>query len=64
MMGTWFLGSALGNLVAGIVGGHVAEASIDTMPNQMLTMFFIGGGAGLAMLLFTPVIKKMMGGVK
>jgi POT family proton-dependent oligopeptide transporter len=64
MMGTWFLGSALGNLVAGIVGGHVAEASIDTMPNQMLSMFFIGGGAGLAMLLFTPVIKKMMGGVK
>ena len=64
MMGTWFLGSALGNLVAGIVGGHVAEASIDTMPNQMLTMFFIAGGAGLAMLAFTPVIKKMMGGVK
>lgn len=64
MMGTWFLGSALGNLVAGIVGGHVADASIDTMPNQMLTMFFVAGAAGLAMLVATPVIKKMMGGVK
>lgn len=64
MMGTWFLGSALGNLVAGLVGGHVAEASIDTMPNQMLTMFFIGGGAGLLMLVASPVIKRMMGGVK
>ncbi|MGH8441653.1 MAG: peptide MFS transporter [Nevskiaceae bacterium] len=63
MMGTWFLGSALGNLVAGLVGGHVG-ASAHEMPSQMLTMFFIGGGAGLAMLLFTPVIKKMMGGVK
>ncbi|MGH6959943.1 MAG: oligopeptide:H+ symporter, partial [Dongiaceae bacterium] len=64
MMGTWFLGSALGNLVAGIVGGHVAEAKIDTMPDQMLTMFFIGGGAGLLMVVASPWIKKMMGGVK
>jgi len=64
MMGTWFLGAALGNLVAGIVGGHVAEAKIDTMPGQMLSMFFIAGGAGLAMLLFTPVIKKLIGDVK
>ncbi len=64
MMGTWFLGSALGNLVAGLVGGHVAEASIDTMPNQMLSMFFIGGAAGLLMLVASPWIKKMMGVMK
>jgi len=64
MMGTWFLGSALGNLVACRVGGHVAEASIDTMPSQMLTMAFIGGGAGLLMLVASPWIKKMMGVMK
>jgi POT family proton-dependent oligopeptide transporter len=64
MMGTWFLGAALGNLVAGLVGGHVGSGSAAEMPSQFLSMAFIGGGAGLAMLLFTPVIKKMMGDVK
>jgi proton-dependent oligopeptide transporter, POT family len=64
MMGTWFLGAALGNLVAGLVGGHVGSGSVNEMPSQFLTMAFIGGGAGLAMLVASPWMKKMMGGVK
>jgi POT family proton-dependent oligopeptide transporter len=64
MMGTWFLGSALGNLAAGLIGGHIGGGSVNEMPSQFLTMAFIGGGAGLAMLLASPVIKKMMGGVQ
>jgi POT family proton-dependent oligopeptide transporter len=64
MMGTWFLGSALGNLVAGLVGGHVGGGAVTEMPSQFLTMAFVGGGAGLLMLAMSPFIKKMMGGVK
>jgi len=64
MMGTWFLGAALGNLVAGLVGGHVGSGSINDMPPQYLTMAFIGGGAGLLMLVASPWVKKMMGGVR
>jgi POT family proton-dependent oligopeptide transporter len=64
MMGTWFLGAALGNLVAGLVGGHVGGGSVTEMPSQFLTMAFVGGGAGLLMLALSPMIKKMMGGVK
>jgi proton-dependent oligopeptide transporter, POT family len=64
MMGTWFLGAALGNLVAGLVGGHVGSGSVNEMPSQYLTMAFIGGGGGLAMLVASPWIKKMMGGVQ
>jgi len=64
MMGTWFLGAALGNLVAGLVGGHVGSGSVNDMPSQFLTMAFIGGGAGLLMLVSSPWIKKMMGGVR
>ncbi len=64
MMGTWFLGSALGNLVAGIVGGHVGSGAVDEMPSQFLTMACIAGGAGIAMLVATPTIKKMMGETK
>jgi POT family proton-dependent oligopeptide transporter len=64
MMGTWFLGAALGNLVAGLVGGHVGSGAVNEMPSQFLTMAFIGGGAGLLMLVASPWIKKMMGGVR
>jgi POT family proton-dependent oligopeptide transporter len=64
MMGTWFLGAALGNLAAGVIGGHVGGGSVNEMPGQFLTMAFVGGGAGLAMLAASPWIKKMMGGVR
>ncbi|HUR40897.1 MAG TPA: peptide MFS transporter [Verrucomicrobiae bacterium] len=64
MMGTWFLGAALGNLVAGLVGGHVGSGAVGEMPSQFLTMAFIGGGAGLLVLATSPWIKKMMGGVR
>ena len=61
MMGTWFLGAALGNLIAGIVGGHVGSVDVTDMPDQFLTMAFIAGGAGLLMLACAPVIKRMTG---
>lgn len=61
MMGTWFLGAAVGNLAAGLIGGHVGSGSVEEMPEQFLQMALIGGGAGIAMLLFSGAIKKMMG---
>ncbi|MFA5939561.1 MAG: peptide MFS transporter [Sinimarinibacterium sp.] len=61
MMGTWFLGAAVGNLAAGLIGGHVGSGSVDDMPNQFLQMALIGGGAGITVLLFSGVIKKLMG---
>jgi POT family proton-dependent oligopeptide transporter len=64
MMGTWFLGAALGNLIAGLVGGHVGSSTVNEMPSQFLTMAFIGGGTGLLMLVASPWIKKMMGVMK
>jgi proton-dependent oligopeptide transporter, POT family len=64
MMGTWFLGAALGNLVAGIVGGHVGAGEVTEMPSQFLTMAFVGGGGGLLVLAASPWIRRMMVGVK
>jgi proton-dependent oligopeptide transporter, POT family len=64
MMGTWFLGAALGNLAAGLIGGHVGGGEVSAMPGQFLTMAFIGGGAGLVMLVASPAIRKMMAGVR
>src|SRR5215207_10917908 len=32
MMGIWFTASALGNLIGGLVGGHVDPEKLDQMP--------------------------------
>jgi POT family proton-dependent oligopeptide transporter len=61
MMGTWFLGVALGNLLAGLIGGHVGGGEVADMPRQFLTMACIFGGAGIVMLVAAPRIRRMMG---
>jgi POT family proton-dependent oligopeptide transporter len=60
MMGTWFMGAALGNLVAGLVAGQ-----FETMPLPQLffTVAISVGLMGVLFLLFARPIKKMMGGV-
>jgi POT family proton-dependent oligopeptide transporter len=64
MMGTWFLGAAIGNTVAGLVGGEVGGGSAEAMPGQFMRMLFIGGGAGVLVLLLSPLLRRMMGGIK
>jgi len=57
MMGVWFIAAALGNLIAGRVGG-----SIEHMPHATVFQFvavFVGA-AGIVLLLFTPLIQKRM----
>lgn len=58
MMGVWFVGTALGNLFAGLVAG-----SLETMPPSDLfrTVAMIIAGAGLVALVVSPIFKKMMG---
>ncbi|MBA2705894.1 MAG: MFS transporter [Blastocatellia bacterium] len=60
MMGIWFLASAVGNLIGGLVGGRVDPEKLEQMP-----MLFIITAASLmlaALVLFaaTPVIRKLM----
>ena len=64
MMGTWFLGAALGNLAAGLIGGHVGADSVHDMPPQFFNMLLVGCGAGVVMLAFSRVINSWTGGVK
>jgi len=61
MMGTWFMGAALGNLVAGLVAGR-----IESLPPEQLFTVVAGivVGAGLIFLLFSPIISRMTHGVK
>ena len=61
MMGTWFMGAALGNLVAGLVAGR-----IETLPPEQLftVVASIVIGSGLLFLLFAPLINRLTHGVK
>ena len=61
MMGTWFMGAALGNLVAGLIASR-----IESLPPQELFMVVasIVAGAGLLFVLFSPVINRLTHGVK
>ncbi len=58
MMGTWFMGSALGNLIAGLVTGYIEEMA---MPDLFRTVAMIVIIAGAVFLVTSPVIKKMIG---
>ncbi len=61
MMGVWFIASALGNLIAGLVAG-----SIESLPPAELfrMVALITGGVGVFALVVSPGIKKLMGGVQ
>ena len=64
MMGTWFLGLALGNLFAGLMGGHIGSLEATELPAELMKMVLIGCGAGVAMLVFSRPIRNWMGGIK
>jgi proton-dependent oligopeptide transporter, POT family len=63
-MGTWFLGLAVGNLLAGMIGGEISAAEVSELPANLMTMVFVGGGAGLAMIVFARYIRGWMGGIR
>jgi POT family proton-dependent oligopeptide transporter len=60
MMGIWFLATAVGNLIAGLVGGNVDPNKLDQMPK-----LFIGTSAslivaGILLGLATPIIRRLL----
>ncbi len=61
MMGTWFMGAALGNLIAGLVAGYIERLA---MPELFTAVAAVAGGFGLVFLLFFKPIRNLAGGVK
>ncbi len=64
MMGVWFLAAALGNLIAGLVGGHVNPENLAEMPQlfQRTAMSLFISAAVLAAMIVP--IRRMMGEAK
>jgi POT family proton-dependent oligopeptide transporter len=61
MMGIWFVGAALGNLFAGLIGGRL-ESMLPT--DLFRTVAMTIGAVGIVALVVAPQVKKLMGGVK
>ena len=60
MMGVWFVGTALGNLVAGLVAGMLESLAPAPL---FQTVAMIVGGVGIVGILASPAVKKLMGDV-
>lgn len=72
MMGMWFLASAYGQYVAGIIGANLAEARENAPASETLLTYTEGYKslgvyaliAGVILILASPMIKKLMQEVK
>ncbi|MDP1803088.1 MAG: peptide MFS transporter [Bacteroidota bacterium] len=72
MMGMWFLASAYGQYFAGLLGANIAGASENSTNLEKLNIYADGYKqlglyaliAGVLLILISPLVKKLMGGVK
>jgi len=64
VMGLWFLSMALGDNLAGQLATGYDAANLASLPALFLKMFEWGAISGAAMLLLTPVLKRLMAGIR
>jgi POT family proton-dependent oligopeptide transporter len=62
MMGIWFTASALGNLIGGLVGGHVDPEKLDLMPELFTRTTASLVIAAVVLALLAIPIRRMMAG--
>ena len=72
IMGMWFLASAYGQYFAGLLGANIASASENSSNLEKLNIYADGYKqlgiyaliAGIVLIAISPIMKKLMGGVK
>jgi proton-dependent oligopeptide transporter, POT family len=64
VMGVWFLATALGNNLAGQLSSEYDASNLQSLPALFLKIFWWGALGGGVMLLLTPLLKRLMAGVK
>jgi POT family proton-dependent oligopeptide transporter len=62
MMGIWFLATALGNLLAGLIAGGFRHDALADMAGLYTQIVLTTAGAGLILLLLVRPLKRLMGG--
>jgi POT family proton-dependent oligopeptide transporter len=64
MLGTWFVASSLGSLLAGKIAGDFDETHLQDWPALCRPMVIIPAIVGLLLLIFARPINRLMAGVK
>jgi proton-dependent oligopeptide transporter, POT family len=64
VMGMWFLSMALGSNMAGQLTGQYDATHLESLPTLFIKIFWYGVIGGVVMLLLTPLVKRMMAGVR
>lgn len=61
MMGLWFMFSSMGNLIAGLLAGHLGGENLAEMPATYTKMLLVFGTAGLVLILLRKPLKRWTG---
>ncbi|HHY85687.1 MAG TPA: peptide MFS transporter [Verrucomicrobia bacterium] len=64
MMGTWFLATSLGNLLAGLLAGEFDTNRLDQWPSLYLKITILPMIAGALLIIFARPIKRWMVDIK
>jgi POT family proton-dependent oligopeptide transporter len=64
VMGLWILSMSLGDDVAGLLSSQYDPDNLASLPGLFLKIFWWGMTGGVIMLALTPVLKRLMAGVK
>ena len=60
----WFLSMALGDNLAGQLTGEYDASHLESLPALFIKIFWYCVIAGAVMLALTPLVRRLMGGVK
>ena len=63
MMGVWFLGASLGNILAGLLAGEFGGEAVNEFPDLYLQIVLTLSGFALLLLVFSRPIRKLIGTV-
>jgi POT family proton-dependent oligopeptide transporter len=64
VLGIWFLGSAFGNKLAGVLGAKFQSTDAEALSHFFLEQAVFVGAAALLLFVLTPMVKSWMGGVR
>ena len=64
ILGLWFLAASFGNKIAALLGGEFSAADPGKLATFFTTLAVLAGVATVAMLVVTPWLRRLMGGVR
>jgi POT family proton-dependent oligopeptide transporter len=64
VMGVWFLASAAGNFIGGLIARATGGETVDAASGQIVEVYsrigWVAVGVGVAVILVSPLIRKLM----